>query len=671
MDRQTVSEYRIERLEMVFAQVEPRGVRDAMVLRTMRQIPREAFVPHFLQASAYRDQPLMLEDGLSLPQPYVAAFMAEALCLKGGERALLIGAGSGYMAALIGSIVGDVYVIEPIGRRANKANAILQELGFDNIHMQHSSDPEAWIDRATFDAILVAERANVDLQTLEHQLARDGRLVMVTGEDERTENLIRIQRRIDGTLTREELADVRFVPAIDGEPFTIDGSEPVEQPQDKTQSTASPPALVDLIAKHAQEFNSVDEIDLDKLLTRIGDRRVVLLGEASHGTAEFHDIRTAITRRLIVEKGFNIIALEADWPDAARIDHFVRQRDVPACEWQAFSRFPTWMWRNESVARLVSWLHEHNTGMPYESRAACYGLDLYSLHLSANAVVDYLDDVDPELAMVARHRYGCLGPWEEDPAAYGQAATTGNYRRCESGVVKMLVDLYQGRSNYLFHDGDRFLDAGQNARLVVDAERYYRIMYYGSRAAWNLRDGHMFDTLQDVLDHHGESSKVVVWAHNSHIGDAAATEMGLRGEYNLGELCRKGFGSDCYRIGFGTHEGTVAAASAWGGELEIKTIQQSHPESYEWLCHQTGMPGFILPLGAASHPDLHEGLMTPRLERAIGVIYHPDSELASHYFKAELPRQFDDYIWIDKTSAVVPLSAVLAEGVPDTYPFGI
>jgi protein-L-isoaspartate(D-aspartate) O-methyltransferase len=414
----------------------------------------------------------------------------------------------------------------------------------------------------------------------------------------------------------------------------------------------------------------VEDADLAPLIERVGDARIVLIGEASHGTSEFYRMRARITRRLIEQKNFTIVAAEADWPDAARIDHYVRHRDAPASDWEAFARFPTWMWRNEETRGFVDWLHEHNKARTYDSRCGFYGLDLYSLYVSVRAITDYLEDVDPDLAVIARTRYGCLSPWEADPAAYGHAALTGTYRGCEADVVRMLVDLYAKRQEYVLRDGERFLDAAQNAYLVANAERYYRLMYYGSRASWNLRDGHMFETLQNVMSFHGEGSKAIVWAHNSHIGDASATEMSARGEHNIGELCRKGFPGETYHIGFGTDQGTVAAASDWNGPMEIKAVQPSHPQSYERQFHLTNAEGLILPMRAGQELELTAELAKPRLERAIGVIYRPETELASHYFEAELPRQFDEYIWIDRTKAITPLRAGQIYGVPDTYPFG-
>jgi protein-L-isoaspartate(D-aspartate) O-methyltransferase len=394
----------------------------------------------------------------------------------------------------------------------------------------------------------------------------------------------------------------------------------------------------------------------------------VLIGEASHGTSEFYRMRDRISRELIVKKGFRIVAIEGDWPDAARVDHYVRHLEYAPTEWTAFARFPTWMWRNEEVRAFVDWLRVHNSPLRPADRTAFHGLDLYSLYDSIRAVLKYLDEVDPPSARVARERYGCLTPWQSDPATYGHAALTGAYPTCESEVAVVLTDLLRQRRAYADRDGERFLDAVQNARLITDAEQYYRAMYYGSRASWNLRDSHMFETLRSLLRHYGPKSKAIVWAHNSHIGDAAATEMFARGEYNIGHLCRKEFGSRAYAIGLGTNAGTVAAASDWDGRMEIKTVSPALADSYERCCHDSGVASFCLDLRQSA---LQEGLRKPRLERAIGVIYRPETELASHYFQAVLPQQFDEYIWFDRTRAVAPFKTRALEDMPDTYPFGL
>jgi erythromycin esterase-like protein len=397
---------------------------------------------------------------------------------------------------------------------------------------------------------------------------------------------------------------------------------------------------------------------------------VVLIGEATHGTSEFYRLRAAITRRLIEREGFRILALEADWPDAAVVNRYSRAlvngHPPPG---QAFRRFPTWMWRNQETRTFVDWLRGRNAEGPIDDRVGVYGLDLYSMYTSMRAVIHYLDRVDPRAAQVARTRYGCLSPGEQDPQVYARAASTGRMRTCEQDVVAILQAMVARRQDYLLHDGARFLDALGNARLVANAERHYRAMYYGGTQAWNLRDRHMFETLTLLLGHAGPDAKAVVWAHNSHVGDAGATELAARGETNIGQLCRQAFGDNCRLIGFGTDHGQVAAAAEWDGPLQIMSLRSAHALSYERLFHDSGLSAGILSLRHPVRPTIREELSAPRLERAVGVVYRPETELASHYFQAVLPVQFDDYVWFDQTTPVEVISRARAEALPLAHPF--
>jgi erythromycin esterase-like protein len=330
------------------------------------------------------------------------------------------------------------------------------------------------------------------------------------------------------------------------------------------------------------------------------------------------------------------------------------------------------MWRNVEVAVFVDWLRAHNAALHPSEHVGFFGLDIYNMNASIAAVIEYLDRFDPKAAVVARERYGCLTPWQRDPATYGRAALTTGYAKCERPVLLALRDLLDKQLQYELQDRDSFLDAAQNARLVASAERYYRAMYYGTAESWNLRDRHMFDTLNHLMEWRGSKAKVVVWAHNSHIGNAAATDMGqARDEINIGQLCREKFGDDAVLIGFGTDRGSVAAADDWGGPMKIKTVHPAHAESYERLCRDAGIRRFLLDLREGQHEELRSALMRARLERAIGVIYRPETELASHYFDAHLPKQFDAYIWFEETKAIQPLPTEPQEGLPETYPFGL
>lgn len=661
-----------QRQRMVVDQIAARGVRDPDVLMAMGKVRREAFVPPDVRELSYGDTPLPISAGQTISQPYIVAYMVEALSIRHSDKVLEIGSGSGYAAAVLAELADEVYAIERVTELAENAAAHLRAEGYDNVHILNADGTRGWAEHAPFDAILVSAGAPVVPDSLKDQLAVGGRMIIPIGADQRAQELIRITRRADGKFELEDLADVRFVPLIGEQGWEVDDSAKQATSPRLIHTTPSvSQTLPSLILRNSESFEVPEEASFASLMDRIGDARVVLIGEASHGTSEFYRLRERITRRLIEDKRFTIVAAEADWPDAARIDHYVRHRDASPSDWSAFARFPTWMWRNQEVREFVDWLHDYNKPLKMSQRAGFYGLDLYSLYNSARAVIGYLEDVDPDLAEIARWRYGCLSPWEADPAAYGQAALTGVYRDCEQDVALMLKDLYQKRQAYAHADGTRFLDASQNAMLVANAERYYRIMYYGSRASWNLRDTHMFDTLTRVLEAHGSASKAVVWAHNSHIGDASATEMSARGEHNIGQLCRKAFGDQSYRIGFGTDHGTVAAASNWDAPMEIKQVRPAHAQSYERLFHLTQQPGLILPLRHNQNLEVIGELAQPRLERAIGVIYRPETELASHYFEAILPRQFDDYVWVDDSAAVTPLTTTELRGVPDTYPFGI
>jgi len=429
-----------------------------------------------------------------------------------------------------------------------------------------------------------------------------------------------------------------------------------------------------LIREAAVALPDFDDPLFGERFDSFANAKVVLLGEASHGTSEFYRARASITRRLIEQHGFNIVAVEADWPDASAIDRYVRHRERPPKDFRPFARFPTWMWRNREVEAFTEWLRDHNRLRPMARRAGFFGLDLYNLSGSMRAVIDYLDKVDPETAHVARARYGCLMPWSQNPATYGRAALTRGYAPCESEVVAMLKEMLESELGRA-HDAADFLDAAMNAHLVQGAEAYYRAMYYGSAESWNLRDTHMFETLQALFDHHGPGSKAVVWAHNSHIGDARATGMGKeQGELNLGQLCREYFGDEAALIGFGTHSGQVACADDWDEPLQIKTVLPSRPDSYERLAHDAGCPRSLIDLRAGQHEELRERLMQPRLERMIGVIYRPETERWSHYVECVLPEQFDAWVWFDETTPVTALATPQDEvqpGAEETWPFGL
>ena len=446
------------------------------------------------------------------------------------------------------------------------------------------------------------------------------------------------------------------------------------------------------IAKRSLVSNAVNEEacvlegktrDYDPLLKLIHEARFCLLGEATHGTHEFYRERAEITKRLIKEKGFTAIAVEADWPDAFRVNRYVRglSDDRNADEaLSGFKRFPTWMWRNTVVLEFVEWLRDYNSSLPVgATKVGFYGLDLYSLYTSIESVLGYLDKIDPAAAKRARYRYSCFEHFAEDTQAYGYAANFGITESCERDVIEQLVELRRRAAEYANRDGriaqDEFFFAEQNARLVLNAERYYRSMFRGRVESWNLRDRHMAETLDALVTHlnsQGQPAKVAVWEHNSHLGDARATYMAGYGELNVGQLVREHYGPEAVLIGFTTYTGTVTAASDWGGPAERKRVRPALGNSYEASFHDVDAPNFLLPLrdtGPASN-----AVRDPRLERAIGVIYMPQNERQSHYFEARLSDQFDAVVHFDETQALEPLErfALWETGEPpETFPTGV
>jgi erythromycin esterase-like protein/predicted phosphoribosyltransferase len=471
-----------------------------------------------------------------------------------------------------------------------------------------------------------------------------------------------------------------FSPTTDEEVRTL--LERAEQrfhsPGNPVISTSAPPLAVSL----REVAHPLDTLaDTGSILEAIGDARFVLIGEATHGTDEFYRLRAELTKRLIAERGFDAVAAEADWPDAFRVNRYVRGRSDDASANEAladFKRFPQWMWRNTVVLEFVEWLRDHNRSAA--RHAGFYGLDLYSLNASIHAVIEYLDKVDPDAAMRARRRYACFDHFGDDAEAYGYATSFGIAEPCEEEVVQQLLELQRRAAELAQRDGriaeDEFFSVEQNARIAKNAERYYRSMFRGRVSSWNLRDQHMAETLEQLAAHLDQSagpgrSKIVVWAHNSHLGDARATAMGETGEINLGQLARERFGDEVRLIGFSTYRGTVSAASDWGGPVERKRVRPGLPDSYELLFHQVAIPQFWLNLRRKDDPIVL--LNAPRLQRAIGVIYRPETERWSHYFHARVADQFDLMIHLDQTRAVEPLELTAeweAGEAPETFPFG-
>ncbi|WP_244818088.1 protein-L-isoaspartate(D-aspartate) O-methyltransferase [Caballeronia sp. Lep1P3] len=665
--------------KMVERQLKGRGIADARVLDCMRQVPRHAFVDAALAEFAYDDNPLPIAANQTISQPYMVALMLEAARLQPGERVLDIGTGSGYAAAVAACIASCVDSVERIGELADAARATLHRLGIRNVAVHHGDGTAGLAHRAPFDVILAAAGGPYVPPAWREQLRIGGRLVMPVGDAREAQRLVRFVRVGEQEFEQEDLGSVMFVPLIgeagwQDEPVIDDAPAPPSRKAagDTAGKTKGKRALPDLIRAAAVRLPAPGATDFAQAFDRFGKKRVVLLGEASHGTAEFYEARAAITRRLIEEHGFRFVAVEADWPDAAMIDEHVRHRPRTRPDARPFKRFPRWMWRNAEFAAFVAWLGRHNAALPPERRAAFYGLDLYSLSESIEAVLAYLDVEDPDAARIARQRYGCLTPWQKNPAVYGRAAWHAGFGKCEKAVVAQLRDLLDKRLASPAADPG-LLDATHNARLVASAEQYYRAMYSGSAESWNLRDTHMFDTLASLLDAWGPDARAVVWAHNSHLGDASATEMGrMRDELNVGQLCRERFGDDAALIGFGTHTGTVAAASDWDDPMQVMNVRPSRADSYEQQFHLAGVSPCMVDLRPGVGDELRDALREEKLERFIGVIYRPDTELYSHYAQAELPAQFDAFVWFDTTRAVKALpTPPETHDAPETFPFGV
>ena len=663
-----MADFNALRDRMVDIHLARRGIRDERVLAAMRAVPRERFVREGLEEFAYEDSALPIEDEQTISQPYIVAAMIEAAEIAPGDRVLEVGAGSGYAAAVIGRIAGKVVAIERHPQLGKLAAARMASLGYDNVDIRVGDGTKGLPDEAPFDAILVAAGGPNVPESLREQLAVGGHLIIPVG-DPGDQKLCKVSRVSEDRFETENLGAVMFVPLIGAQGWREGGSRAASN---HVPGAARKLSLSEMIAEAAEPLPAFEDPTFGAAFDRFAERRVVLLGEASHGTSEFYQARAAITRHLIASHGFTIVAVEADWPDAATIDRYVRHRPARARTDLPFQRFPTWMWRNTDVAALIEWMRKHNGAIPdMANRAGFHGLDIYNMSGSIGAVLDYLDRIDPEAAAVARERYGCLTPWQRNPATYGRAALSRGYAECEKAVIDQCRELLARRLDYGAHDGDDFLDAAQNARLIASAERYYRIMYYGGAESWNLRDTHMFETLEHLLDAKGSQAKAIVWAHNGHIGDARHTDMGMsRGELNIGQLARERWGDAAALIGFGTHIGTVAAATDWDGDMEVKRVNPSRRDSYERQFHDSGNDRFLLDLRAGCSDALLRRLGEPLLERFIGVIYRPETELWSHYGQAVLAEQFDAFVWFDETQAVTPLGPEHHRGMPETYPFG-
>jgi protein-L-isoaspartate(D-aspartate) O-methyltransferase len=636
-------------------QLEDKGITSSLLLKAFQDIPEAFLLSETLHPYFYEDVRIEKAFEKTEPRVIVVARMLEQLKVKEEEKILITGVDSIYILVVLSKIYKAVYTIESNETYANWALDVLKTIDITNVHIKVGKSDMGWAEKGPFDAILIASELQTVPKTIKEQLKIGAKLLVPIGPDW-AHVMLQIIKRVDKeAYTSRALRDSYFIP------------NPKILPDIGTE-TYPDTEIIDEIGISSLPFKTLKTFPMDDLLERIGDAKVVLLGEASHGTSEFYLARQEITKALIEKKGFNFVCAEADWSDAEQINNYVKN-DYKSQDWMPFARFPQWMWKNQEVLDFVEWLKKHNA--KHNNTIGFYGLDLYGLENSIDLVIKYLEDMDADLADLAKSRYACITPYMTQPSVYGKLIQNNKLVSCEKDILNMLFDLLKNK-NKLNHSQAYFY-AYQNATVVVDAERYYKAMYYGSAESWNLRDFHMFYTLKSLLSYFGKASKAVVWAHNTHIGNALATEMYARGEINIGHLCKEHFGTNSYHIGFGTRTGTVAAARNWGEKMEVRSVIESVENSYEHLCHKTNVKNFTLPLRKEhSHKDLREMLSTPRLQRAIGVVYRPETELMSHYFKTVLPSQFDEYIWFNKTKAIKPISTKMATTkLMDLHPFGL
>lgn len=636
-------------------QLKNKGIKNQLLLNAFENIPTTFFLskelyPYTFENTTREDELVKIE-----PRIFAVAKMLENLKIKKGEKILAIGLDSVYVMAILSRICKEVYALEENEAYAEWALEVLKNINITNVYVAVGDKNKGWKEKAPFDAILITSEFEEVSEQLKKQLKIGGRLLVPVGPDWAHIIFEMIQRVSETDFNIEKLKDNFFMPS----PKILPEISSKDFPEKE---------IVDEISSKAQAFNSIKKFPMDKLLERIGDAQVVLLGEASHGTSEFYITRQEITKALIEKKGFNFVCAEADWSDAEQINSYVRNKQTQK-DWAPFMRFPQWMWKNKEVLNFVEWMKEYNA--LHKNKTGFYGLDLYGLENSITLVINYLENIDADLANLAKSRYSCITPFMSNPAIYGKLVVSNQLESCEKEVLKMLVDLLKNKDK-LNHSPEYFY-AYQNANVVVDAERYYKAMYYGSAESWNLRDFHMFYTLKSLMSYFGPQTKAIVWAHNSHIGNALATEMYSRGEINIGHLCKEHFGEKSYLIGFGTHTGTVAAAHNWGNAMNVIKVNNSLPKSYENLCHKTQINSFTLPLREQfAGKKLRELLSAPKLERAIGVVYRPDTERQSHYFQAVLPSQFDEYIFYDESQAVTPITSTnVIPKLLENHPFAL
>ncbi|WNH07796.1 erythromycin esterase family protein [Thalassobellus suaedae] len=562
-------------------QLKDKGISNTLLLEAFQNVPEAFFLSENLHPYFYEDVRIEKAIEKTEPRVIVVARMLEELEVKEDDKILITGADSVYVLAVLSKIYKEVYAVETTETYSKWALEVLKNIDINNVYIKTGQLENGWNDKAPFNAVLSASEFKEIPETIKKQLKIGAKLLAPVGPNWAHVMLETIERVSETEYVTKALRDNYFIP----KPKLIPKIGTEVYPENE---------IIDEIGISSIPFKTIKKFPIDGLLERIGDAKVVLLGEASHGTSEFYTTRQEITKVLIEKKGFNLVCTEADWSDAEQINNYVRNQ-YKSQDWMPFLRFPEWMWKNKEVFDFMEWHKKYNT--KHNNTIGFYGLDLYGLENSIDLVISYLQGIDADLAALAKVRYSCIMPYMSNPSVYGKLVKNEKLQSCEKEVLKMLFDLLKNK-NKLNHSQAYFY-AYQNATVVVDAERYYKAMYYGSAESWNLRDFHMFYTLKSLLSYYGKDSKAVVWAHNSHIGNALATEMYARGEINIGHLCKEHFGLKSYNIGFGTHTGTVAAAKNWGEAMQVMSVNDSVTESYEHLCHKTNVTNFTLPLREA------------------------------------------------------------------------
>ena len=614
-----------------------KGINNLLLLDAFQNIPDTFLFAETVNPYFYEKSDLTNSFDHAESRVIVIAKMLEQLQIKSEEKILLVGVESIYILIVLSKIYKNVYSIEPQDSCISSSLEMLKTMNISNVHIKNGNPIVGWNEKGPFNVILIAPEFNNLTEKLKNQLQIGAKLLAPVGPDW-THLILEIVTRNSSTdYNVSALRDCYFIP------------KPKTLPK-LGREAYSPREIIDEIGINSIPFKNINEYPIDGLLERIGNARVVLIGAASHGTAEFYLTRQNITKALIEQKGFNIICTDNNWSDTEHTNNSI-QNKLNAKNTSPLSRFPHWCWKNEEINSFLDWLTLYNK--QHNNSVGIYGLDLYGYEESIKLVIKYLQEIDPLLGQLAKKRYTKVIENFSKKTYNKDNKGTNNLACYDHEVLKILIDLLK-KDNDLNHCHS-FFNAYQNANVVINADRHYQAMRFSSAESWNLRSLHMFHTLQSLLSYSGSDSKAIIWGHNADVGNAFATEVYANGEINLGHLCKEQYGDNSYHIGFGTHKGTLAASSNWGAKMKIFSLQESLDNSFESLCHKTKISNFTLPLRAQNADDeLLELLAVPKLQRSIGILYSPKKEAIRNYSKSILPMQYDEYIWYNTTQAITP-----------------